>query len=109
MCRFWSLAPRDLINLFAPDIFWRGPEHYWHDQAWLKVIYTGLLPFTVATFFVLEKGRRRLLVALLMAAALFFALGKYNPFYGHLFELIPVLHKIRYPTKFIFIFIFFIC
>ncbi len=105
----WSLAPKNLLYLFAPDIFWKGPKFYWTDQSWLKTIYTGFIPFLLAAFFLLEKGKRRFLVVFIMAGAFFLSLGGHNPFYPFLFEWIPGLKKIRYPVKFFFIVIFFIC
>ncbi|MCP4713603.1 MAG: YfhO family protein [Deltaproteobacteria bacterium] len=105
----WSFAPANIINFFAPDIFWRGPDFYWLDQSWLKVIYIGFLPLMCSCFFWLETGRRRLLVALFIVCGIFLCLGKYNPLYAGLYEYLPVLKKIRFPVKFIFVCIFFFC
>jgi len=105
----WSLAPKNLLHLFAPDIFWRGPQFYWTDQSWLKTIYTGFLPFILALFFILEKGPRKFLVLLIMAIGFLLSLGSHNPIYPVLYDWLPGLKKIRYPVKFFFVDIFFIC
>ena len=105
----WSLAPKNLFYLFAPDIFWKGPKFYWTDQSWLKTIYTGFLPFFLSAFFLMEKGRRRLLVVFTITGAFFLSLGGHNLLYPYLFEWVPVLKKIRYPVKFFFIVIFLVC
>jgi len=105
----WSLSIKNLLYLFIPDMFWRGNEFYWQDQSWLKTIYTGMLPLLLAGFFFLKEGRRRLFVGCVMAAAFFLALGRYNPAYRILFEWVPALNVIRYPVKFFFIVIFFLC
>ncbi len=105
----WSLAPENLIYLFIPDVFWKGYDYYWKDQAWLKTIYTGLIPAGLAVFIIAEKGSRRIFIAAAAAVSLFLAFGKYNPAYPFLFKWVPVLDSIRYPVKFLFIDIFFLC
>ena len=105
----WSLEPKNLIYLFAPDIFRQGIENYWNEQSWLKTIYTGVLPFLLAAFFCMEKGKRKFLVFIILATSVFLSLGDYNPLYRFLFACFPVLQKVRYPVKFFFIVIFFIC
>jgi hypothetical protein len=105
----WSFAPKNLLYLLVPDIFWQGRDYYWEDQSWLKTIYTGILPFFLFCFFLLVKGKRRFVVIGIMAGAFLLSLGRYNPLYGFLFEWVPFLQVMRYPVKFFLIVIFFLC
>lgn len=106
----WSLAPKNLLYLFVPDVFWRGQQYYWQDQSWLKTIYTGTFPFMLTLFFFLKgPAGRKVFVTAVSGIALFLALGGHNPFYRYLFEWLPVLKTIRYPVKFFFPVVFFLC
>jgi hypothetical protein len=50
-------------------------------------------------------GRQRRLLFVLMAFSLFLSLGHYNPLYQFLFQYVPFFNGIRYPAKFLYIFI----
>ena len=102
----WSFAPKDLLLFFLPDAYgyFLDMKKYWVSQCWFKTLYTGGLPFILsAIFFVFGKGRKLYLA--LMLFPLFLALGKYNPLYPFVFKYIPFFDGIRYPAKFLHIFI----
>lgn len=104
----WSLAPKNLLYLLIPDIFYRGPDYYWEDQSWLKTIYVGIIPFALLIFFIKEKSKRKIFIVSVMILSILLSLGKYTPFYKFLYNYIPFFNLIRYPVKYLFIFIFFL-
>jgi len=106
----WSFAPRDALLFFLHDAYgyFLNMDKYWANQCWIKTLYTGALPFILCTlFFFLGTGRR--LYAALMVAALFLSLGRYNPFYQLLYTYAPIFNGLRYPVKFLYIFILALC
>ena len=102
----WSFAPKDVLLFFLPDAYgyFLDMKKYWVSQCWFKTLYTGGLPFILsAIFFVFGKDRKLYLA--LMFFSLFLALGKYNPLYPFVFKYVPFFNGIRYPAKFLYIFI----
>jgi len=102
----WSFAPKDILLFFLPDAYgyFLDVKKYWVSQCWFKTLYTGGLPFILsAIFLIFGKGRKLYLV--LMLFSLFLALGKYNPLYPFVFKYVPFVNGIRYPAKFLYIFI----
>jgi hypothetical protein len=102
----WSFAPKDVLLFFLPDAYgyFLDMKKYWVSQCWFKTLYTGGLPFILsAIFFVFGKDRKLYLA--LMIFSLFLALGKYNPLYYFVFKYVPFFNGIRYPAKFLYIFI----
>lgn len=114
----WSFAPKDFLLFFLPDVYgyFLDMKKYWHSQCWLKTLYTGGLPFILSITYFLTPypspwrksgvGRDRKLFLSLMAFSIFLSLGHYNPIYPVLFNVFPFLNGIRYPVKFLYIFIF---
>ena len=109
-------------------------KKYWVSQCWFKTLYTGGLPFILSLIFFLTPhpaplpqmgegikerpgsssgerdgvggfGKDRKLYLALMFFSLFLALGKYNPLYPFVFKYVPFFNGIRYPAKFLYIFI----
>lgn len=106
----WSFAPRDALLFFLHDAYgyFLNMDKYWANQCWIKTLYTGALPFILcALFFFMGTGRR--FYGALMAASLFLALGCYNPLYQILYTYVPIFNGLRYPVKFLYIFILALC
>ena len=109
-------------------------KRYWVTQCWLKTLYTGGLPFILGLIFFLAPhpaplpqrgegveerplspegerggvrgfGRGRKLFFSLMVFSIFLSLGHYNPVYPFVFKYVPFFNGIRYPVKFLYIFI----
>ncbi len=102
----WSFSPRDFLLFFLPDAYgyFLDMKKYWVTQCWLKTMYTGGLPF-VLTFFFLRYGPHRALFLSLMMFSLFISLGQYNPLYRFVYQYVPFFNGIRYPVKFLYLFI----
>lgn len=102
----WSFAPRDVLLFFLPDVYgyFLDMKRYWVSQCWFKTLYTGGLPFVLSVVFFLF-GKRRLFFFVVAALSFFLALGRYNPIYPWLFHSMPFLDSIRYPAKFLYLFI----
>ncbi|MDI6762685.1 MAG: YfhO family protein [Thermodesulfobacteriota bacterium] len=123
----WSFAPKDILLFFLPDAYgyFLDMKKYWITQCWLKTMYTGGLPFILSLIFFLVPhpdplpaplpyggegrvrgiGRGRMLFLSLMLFSLFLSLGQYNPLYPLVFKYVPFFNGIRYPVKFLYIFI----
>jgi hypothetical protein len=117
----WSFTPKDVLLFFLPDAYgyFLDMKKYWINQCWFKTLYTGGLPFILAfIFFTLPPthpsppvgegeggGKGRKLFFSLMVFSLFLSLGQYNPLYPYIFKYLPFLNGIRYPVKFLYIFI----
>ena len=80
-------------------------KKYWVSQCWFKTLYTGGLPFILSLPFSSSSGKNRKLYLALMLFSLFLALGHYNPLYPFVFKYVPFFNGIRYPAKFLYIFI----
>ncbi len=119
----WSFAPKDTLLFFLPDAYgyWLDLKKYWVSQCWFKTLYTGGLPFILSLiFFVcphpvpLPNGgggrvrgfkKERWPFLSLMILSLFLSLGRYNPVYPFVFKYVPFFGGIRYPAKFLYLFI----
>lgn len=102
----WSFAPKDILLFVLPDAYgyFLDMKKYWVQQCWLKTLYTGGLSIILGSFFFLFS-RDRKLYFLLMLLSLFLAMGKYNPLYFLVHGYVPFFDGIRYPVKFLYIFI----
>jgi hypothetical protein len=119
----WSFAPRDILLFFLPDAYgyWLDMKKYWISQCWFKTLYTGGLPFILSLIFFLVPssrlsspaaedgakgfGKERKLFLVLMLFSIFLSLGRYNPLYPFVFKYGPFFNGIRYPAKFLYIFV----
>ena len=118
---------------FLPDAYgyFLDMRKYWMIQCWFKTLYTGGLPFILSFIFfifwlpvgeplcgphnraategrpykIYLFGNDRMLYLSLMLLSLFLSLGHYNPLYPFVFKYIPFFNGIRYPAKFLYIFI----
>ncbi|MGH6801126.1 MAG: YfhO family protein, partial [Methylocella sp.] len=110
-----SLAPVNLITLFAPNFFgsldhlydYWGPDYNtmtradWTDRA-VDYLFIGTLPFVLIAWHGFAAGRlfarrgRFFLILLLLALA--YALGRYTPFFALAFDSIPGVSLYRRPA-----------
>jgi hypothetical protein len=110
-----SLAPVNLITLFAPNFFgsldhlydYWGPDNDtmpradWTDRA-VDYLFIGTLPFLLIAWHGFGAGRlfarraRFFLILLLLALA--YALGRYTPFFALTFDWIPGVSLYRKPA-----------
>lgn len=103
----WSFAWKDFIQFFIPDAFgyFSSTKKYWSNQSWLLTLYWGITPFVLSVFYFISTDKKRVLLAALMTISLLLALGGNTPIYKLLYHM-PPFSSIRYPVKFIFLFIF---
>jgi hypothetical protein len=131
----WSFAPKDILLFFLPDAYgyFLDMKKYWVAQCWFKTLYTGGLPFILSLIFFLAPGAERVgetlrdlpdqatteghpykmyyfgearkLYLSLMLLSIFLCLGRYNPLYSFVFKSLPFFNGIRYPAKFLYIFV----
>jgi hypothetical protein len=107
----WSLAPRDLIYFLLPDLYGQrlSPDRYWKLQNYLKTIYVGPVILLLAGIYFVRQGKRSLPLLLALGLVLVLALGKYTPLYPFLYKHLPLFASLRYPAKFLFLFVFYLC
>ncbi|MGD0657669.1 MAG: YfhO family protein [Syntrophorhabdales bacterium] len=102
----WSLGFRDFIQFFVDDAFgaFRNLDRYWQNQAWLKTIYMGIIPFVLSVFYFLSRDKRRPLFFAFMLLSCVLALGGNIPLFRYLHR-VPPFDAVRYPVKFISLFV----
>jgi hypothetical protein len=107
----WSLAPRDLIYFLLPSLYGptATPDHYWKLQNYLKTIYVGPVVLGLAGYYFVRQGKRGLALLAAMGLALVFALGGHTPLYSLFHRYFPLFSTLRYPVKFLFLFVFYLC
>jgi hypothetical protein len=107
----WSLDPRDLIYFLLPDIY--GPRRtsdlYWKFQNYLKTIYVGPVILCLAGIYFFRQGKRGLVLLAAMVLSLVFAFGSHTPVYLFFYKYFPFFSALRYPVKFLFLFVFYLC
>ena len=103
----WSFQVKDFIQFLLPDPFGyqSSLDKYWANPSWIKTVYIGAVPVILSTFYVLGERRRAIPLLALMALSIVLALGGSTPLYKVVFDWLPIFDKVRYPVKFIFIFI----
>jgi hypothetical protein len=107
----WSLAPRDLIYFLLPSLYGptATPDHYWKLQNYLKTLYVGPVVLCLAGYYFVRQGKRGLALLAAMGLALVFAFGGHTPLYPLFHKYFPLFSTLRYPVKFLFLFVFYLC
>jgi len=107
----WSLAPKDLIYFLLPSLYGptTTPDHYWKFQNYLKTIYVGPVVLCLAGIYFFRQGKRGFVLLAAMVLTLLFALGGYTPLYPFFHKYFPLFSTLRYPVKFLFLFVFYLC
>ncbi len=102
----WSFGFRDFIQFFVDDAFgaFRNLDRYWQNQAWLKTVYMGIIPFVLSLFYFLSRDKRRPLLLAFMLLSCALALGGNIPLFRYLHQ-VPPFDAVRYPVKFISLFV----
>lgn len=111
----WSLAPKDFLLFFLPDAYgyFLDMKKYWTTQCWIKTLYTGGLPFILSIiFFILPDSsyfkKDKKIYIFLMIFSIFLSLGRYNPLYLYFYNFLPFFNGIRYPVKFLYVFVLYL-
>ncbi len=101
---FWSLEPLKLATLVLSPGYVGSPDSGDFLYGFLHTAHMGLLAliFIFIGFFIRkEKSIGFWLMVFLFG--LWFALGKYNPFYEYFYHVVPLTHLFRFPAKYYFI------
>ncbi len=107
----WSLAPKDLIYFLLPSLYGprSTPDIYWKFQNYLKTIYVGPVVLCLAGFYFVRQGKCGLALLAAMVVSLVFAFGGHTPLYSLFHRYFPLFSTMRYPVKFLFLFVFYLC
>ncbi len=96
----WSMPPEELLNVILPR-FSGAVETYWgRNPIKLHSEYLGVVPLMLATLGLFGSRRPLLARAFGVIAVLFLlvSLGGYTPFYRLVYELLPMMKKVRAPS-----------
>ncbi|MGE5140941.1 MAG: YfhO family protein, partial [Rudaea sp.] len=100
----FSLPPAELVGLFIPGFFGRGPQAAWGPWARVEVGYLGVFPLILAGLaLVLRRDRRAGFFGLIALIGLLLALGGYAILHGWLYALAPGFGQLRAPARFIYL------
>jgi hypothetical protein len=102
----WSLNPVTLLDLFLPDKFMPLLEKEGGAfEYFIHSFYMGIVPlFVFFSCLLIARGHKTIRFWLaVFGAGVFFALGKFNPFYSLFHEWVPLFDMFRYPQKFFFL------
>jgi hypothetical protein len=105
---FWSLEPSKLTTLILSpgykeylDVPVMGTSNIFSGL--LHTLYMGIFGFVfVVLAFLLRKDKAVGFWLTVFFFGIFFALGKYNPFYEFIYNWTPFLDFFRYPEKYLF-------
>jgi hypothetical protein len=100
----FSLPPAQLIGLFIPGFFGRGPQTAWGPWDRVEVGYLGILPLLLAGLaLILRKDTLTRFLGLLALLGLGLALGGYAILHGWLYAFAPGFGQLRAPARFILV------
>jgi membrane protein YfhO len=100
----WSLEPSQLATLVLSPGYTKDSSSGDFLNGFLNTVHMGLLALVfifIAFFIRKEKPIGFWLMVFLFG--LWFALGKYNPFYEYVFDSVPLFKLFRYPSKFFYV------
>ncbi|MBI1967331.1 MAG: YfhO family protein [Gemmatimonadetes bacterium] len=96
----YSMPPEELLDTLLPQFSGLGPERYWGRNP-LKYHgeYLGVASLILASVGLTRTSRTRLRWALVAIAGFFLlvSLGGHTPFYRLVYELLPMMKKVRAP------------
>ena len=100
----FSLPPLELVGMFVPGFFGRGPENAWGPWSRVEVGYLGIFPLLLALLaIILRRNAKTMFFVLLSVVGLLLALGGYAILHGWLFQFVPGFGQLRAPTRFVFL------
>lgn len=104
----YSLPPKHLITLLIPKFFGMphgGTYSYWGADNFTEMcIYAGLVPMILALVGVFRRRNRETIFFMALSViALLLAMGKYTFFYHVVYEMFPLVAKVRIPARFGFL------
>jgi len=98
----FSLPPAQLIGLFIPGFFGRGPQNVWGPWPRVEVGYIGVLPLVLALLaLILRRDAITRFFGVLALIGLALALGGYTILHGWLYQFVPGFGQLRAPARFI--------
>ncbi len=98
----YSFPPAQLIGLFVPGFFGRGPQNAWGPWERVEVGYLGVFPLLLALLaLILRRDAPTRLFGALALIGLALALGGYAILHGWLYQFVPGFGQLRAPARFI--------
>ncbi|MEI7541839.1 MAG: YfhO family protein [bacterium] len=106
----WSFHPIETLTFFLPRFFGLRAENYYGFMPFnLTTYYFGIISFLLVPFAFVDKKLSSFAKFLTFSSILFLILsfGGFTPIYK-LFYYIPVFNQFRNPSRFLYVFTFFI-
>jgi hypothetical protein len=102
----WSLAPYELPSIVIPGWTGFGDATYWGGMPFTQYpnAYVGMVTVVLALFAFARGGAARVFALALAALSLLIAFGRYTPFYGLLYDHLPLFNRFRVPVMVIVLF-----
>ena len=102
----WSLAPYELPSIVVPGWTGFGGQTYWGGMPFTDYpnAYVGIVTMLLLLPAFLRNGSVRVFALLLGVFAVLISFGKYFPFYGWLYDHLPLFNKFRIPVMVIVLF-----
>ncbi len=102
----WSMAPYELPTLVFPGWVGFGGQTYWGGMPFTDYpnAYVGLTVLLLALPAFLANGAPRVFALLLAVLSLLISFGRFTPFYGFLYDHLPLFSKFRIPVMAILLF-----
>ncbi len=103
----YSLPPRALVGLLAPNFYGRGPAGFWGEWDRVEVGYAGVATLVLAVFALVSRITQRVsrfpfyFFIVLVPLSFALALGRYTPLYGLLYRYAPTFDQVRVPARLI--------
>ena len=102
----WSLGPWELPAIVVPGWAGFGGGTYWGGMPFTDYpnAYMGMVTVALAIPAFLLVGPARLWAIALAGLSLLVAFGRYSPFYGFLYDHVPLFNKFRVPVMIVVLF-----
>ena len=102
----WSLSPIELPTIAIPNWVGFGGATYWGGMPFTDYpnAYVGMVTVLLALPALFAGGAPRAFALALGALALLIAFGSHSPFYGFLYDHLPLFNKFRVPVMVILLF-----
>jgi hypothetical protein len=102
----WSMAPFELPTIAIPAWVGFGGATYWGGMPFTDYpnAYVGIITVVIALPALFVGGAPRAFALALAALSLLVAFGSHSPFYGFLYDHLPLFNKFRVPVMVILLF-----
>jgi hypothetical protein len=106
---FCSLPPYQIVGFIAPEIFGTPlDQSYWGGRNFFELTaYVGIISTLLALMtLIFQRNEYITAFSIVIIFSLFYAFGRFTPFYRFLYNYIPGFNLFRVPSTTLFIYVF---